>query len=218
MMSSSLATSPTSPVSPSFGEATALRQLRHQTKNALQRILCQIEQAREMQESGQGTPMGQRLVNELERRVRLSSAVSDALYGVVSEPGPLVGRLRALADATVELFGDVDQFLTVEVDVRCEAPKRMDDAVLRIAHEFLGNAVKHGMHMRSVGRITVRVDQVGHSTVRLQVLDDGWGACCAPAPGEGARIVEELAAGHRGTCSLVRRNGLTVAEALLRVR
>ena len=78
---------------------TDLRQLRHHTKNALQRILCQIEQCRGLQD----TPAGRHLVHDLERRVRLSSAVSDALFGLTSTPGPLRSRLQQLCDTLIEL-------------------------------------------------------------------------------------------------------------------
>lgn len=208
MISPSLATPPMSV------DETAFRQLRHQTKNALQRILCQIAQTQELQQ----TARGQRLVNDLERRVRLSSAVSDALFGVVSRPGPLVERLRTMGEATAELMGDPDQVLTVTAAAECEVPGRLEEAVLRIAHEFVANAVKHGMRARTVGTVAVRVDRGGHTTIRVQVLDDGWGPCCEAEPGEGARIAASLAEQHNGRTSLSRRNGLTVAEALLHAR
>ena len=216
MISTSLASlsNPLAKPVPGTMDETAFRQLRHQTKNALQRILCQIEQCRELQ----ATAQGQRLVSDLERRVRLSSAVSDALFGVVSAPGPLPDRLRSMGEATVELIGDADQFVTLEAIVACEVPARMHDAILRIAHEFVANAVKHGLHARSVGRVTVRVDRASHAAVRLQVLDDGWGPCCTPEDGGGMRVAAALAGQFRGKVGLARRNGLTVAEALLNPR
>lgn len=201
------------------GDAS-FRQLRHQTKNALQTILSQIAQCRELQ----ATPHGQRLVGDLERRVRLSSAVSDALFGVTSRPGPLPERLRGLSDATVELLGDPDQIIRVEVAADADIPGPLHDTVLRIAHEFIGNAVKHGLYARMVGAVTVRVTREARRAVRLQVLDDGWGFLCvptagdpvrSPVEGEGMRLAALLAEKHRGTVSLVRRGGLTVAEAML---
>lgn len=208
MISPALATPPVSV------DETAFRQLRHQTKNALQRILCQLARTEELQQ----TPRGQRLVHDLERRIRLSSAVSDALFGITSRPGPLADRLRALGDATAELMGDPDQLLTVTATVECDVPPRLEETILRIAHEFVANAVKHGMNARTVGAVTVRVDRAAHAVVRLQVLDDGWGPCCDPDPGEGTRIAASLARQHNGRTTLSRRNGLTVAEALLHTR
>lgn len=212
MISTSLASASKPP--PGAVDETSFRQLRHQTKNALQRILCQIAQCRELQ----ATVQGQRLVSDLERRVRLSSALSDALFGVVSNPAPLPERLRGMGEATLELMGDADQFVTLEVAVACEVPARMHDTLLRIAHEFVSNAVKHGLHARSVGRVTVRVDRASHAAVRLNVMDDGWGPCPDPVEGGGMRVAAALAAQFRGKVGLARRNGLTVAEASLNPR
>lgn len=192
-------------------DETAFRQLRHQTKNALQRILCQIAQCRELQ----ATPHGQRLVSDLERRVRLSSAVSDALFGITSTPGPLQQRLDHLCAAVMELMGDADATIRLEVAVEDPIPAALDSVILRIAHEFLGNALRHGMYARAIGAITVRVARTTGRTVRLQVLDDGWGFQAAPEPGEGLRLATLLAQAHRGTVGVLRRNGLTVAEATL---
>ena len=187
------------------------RQLRHQTKNALQRILCQIARARELQ----ATPAGQRLVSDLERRVHLSSTVSDALFGLTATPGPLQGRLERLSEALIELLGDPDQLLRASVMVDPAVPAALDDTVLRIVHEFLGNAIKHGLYARSVGHITVKVDAEPGGRVHLQVLDDGWGFRCAPEQGEGMRLALMLAAQCGGTISLGCRGGLTLAEATL---
>lgn len=202
------------PAVPGTADDTAFRQLRHQTKNALQRILCEIEHCRDLQ----ATLQGQRLVSDLERRVRLSSAVSDALFGVVSAPGPLLERLRRMGEATVELMGDVDQLVTLDAVVTCDVPPRLHDILTRIAHEFVGNAVKHGLHARSVGRVAVRVDRGPQAAVRLQVFDDGWGPCPEQELGGGMRVATALAEQHRGKVTLGRRNGLTVAEALLHPR
>jgi two-component sensor histidine kinase len=201
-------------IEPATTADAALRQLRHQTKNALQRIMCSIEQARELQE----TPRGQRLVSELENRVRLTSAVSDALFGLTVAPGPLPERLRMLVESTVELLADPDQILRLEVSAEPGIPAAMHETVLRIAHEFVGNAVKHGMVARMIGRIEVSVRRAGRGGARLAVTDDGWGPCCAGREREGLRLARLLAGGHRGTASLTRRDGLTVAEAVLHPR
>ena len=201
-----LSSFPASPV-----DDVDFRQLRHHTKNALQRIMCQIERCRELQ----ATPQGQRLVEDIERRVRLSSTVSDALFGLTSTPGPLEARLQQLCDALVELMGDPDQLLRTAVIVDPTAPAALDDTVLRIVHEFVCNAVKHGLYARSVGHITVQVESTATRRVHLQVLDDGWGFRCAPEQGEGLRLARLLAQQCGGTVSLGCKHGLTVAEATL---
>ena len=149
--------------------------------------------------------------------------MSDALFGVTSRPGPLPERLRRLTDATVELLADPDQVLRVEVSACDDVPGALHDAVLRIAHEFVGNAVKHAMYARMVGAITVRVTRGARRAVRLEVVDDGWGLSCAPvceegAHGEGMRLAALLAGEHGGGVGIGRRGGLTVAEALLHPR
>ena len=208
MLPSTLASSVRRHDAPS--DDTPLRQLRHQTKNTLQRVMCQIAACRELQ----ANPHGARLLEDLERRIRLSSVVSDALYGVVSQPGPLQDRMQRLCGATTELMGDTDQLIKLQVAVDATVPAALEEALLRIAHEFVGNAVKHGLYARTVGAVTVRVDRVRRA-VRLTVLDDGWGFGCEPEPGEGLRLATLLAAQQDGSVSLVRRGGLTVAEALL---
>lgn len=187
------------------------RQLRHHTKNALQRILLQIARCRELQETAQG----QRLVDDLERRVFLSSTVSDALFGLTSAPGPLATRLQRLCDALIELLGDPDQLLRATVTVDPALPAALDDTVLRIVHEFVGNAIKHGLYARSVGNITVQVGREPDRAIRLQVTDDGWGFRCAPELGEGMRLAQILAEQCGGTVRLGCDRGLTVAGATL---
>ena len=199
------------PAVPAPAAAVDLRQLRHHTKNALQRILCQLAKSRELQD----TPAGQRLVSDLERRVHLSSTVSDALFGLTRAPGPLAGRLEQLGEALVELLGDEDQLIRVSVFVDPATPATLDDHLLRIANEFIGNAVKHGLYARSVGHITVRVEPVPGRGVRLEVLDDGWGFRCAPEQGEGMRLAQALAADAAGAVTLGCRGGLTLAAATL---
>lgn len=188
----------------------ALWQLRYQTKNALQRILWQISDARELQ----GTTQGQLLVSDLERRVRLSSMISDALFGIVSRPGSLDGRLRTLSESTADLLGDPDQLVRVEVSVGAGVVPELDDTILRIGQEFVSNAVKHGLYRRSVGAIGVSVE-LQRGAVLVQVTDDGWGFRCEPHHGEGLQLAALLAGQHRGAVALVRRRGVTVAEALL---
>src|SRR4051794_32250236 len=62
-----------------------LRQLRHHTKNTLQQIIGLLGETRELLE----TPEGEALVQELEHRIVLSAAISNALFGLTKAPAPM---------------------------------------------------------------------------------------------------------------------------------
>ena len=79
-----------------------------------------------------------------------------------------------MCDAVVELMSDDGQCIIASCEVQDPVALVHQEVVLRIAHEFLSNAVKHGMHVRLVGRIIVRVFRTATETV-LTVGDDGWG-------------------------------------------
>lgn len=195
---------------PAVQDPAAFDQLRHQTKNALQRVLCEIVGHAGLQR----TPEGRRLCAEVERRILLTATLSDALFGLTREPGPLLARLRSLGETVVDLLGDPDQVIRLDVAAESRCPAALGDAIVRAAHEFLGNAVKHGMHARLVGRIAVNVRDEGRRTT-LVVTDDGWGCGEPPARGQGLRIVQALADQHGGTATLRRDGGLTVATLSL---
>jgi two-component sensor histidine kinase len=185
---------------------TDFRQLRHHTKNALQRILVQIQK----DEALQATHQGRRLVEDLEQRVLLSAAISDALFGLTHEPAPMPERLRMLCRSTIDLLADPDQTIRLDVSVEGLCPEALKSTVLRIAHEFVANAVKHGMHMRLMGRIVVRLSTEAGRTVLL-VSDDGWGLPPRMEAGQGLSLADDLAREHGGTASL-RRGRTTVAR------
>ncbi len=187
----------------------SLRQLRHQTKNALQRLLWQIEACPGLQHDA----AGRTLAADLTRRIQLSAAVSDTLFGLTAAPGPLQARLDAMSRAVVALMADDDQEIAVETEVRGTCPEQAD-VLVQVAHELVGNAVKHGMTLRMVGciKLTVAADDAG---VTLTVADDGWGFCeQAPATGgrgDGLRIAELLARQHGGRFDLRRDRCHTIA-------
>jgi two-component sensor histidine kinase len=87
------------------------------------------------------------------------------------------------------------------VSVRGNCPPALREAVLRSAHELLGNAVKHGMKDRPTGRIAVRLASDGDTTV-LTVIDSGWGFHGAPRAGEGLTLARSFAARHGGSLGL----------------
>ena len=182
------------------------RQLRHLSKNALQRLLCEVAKTADEQ-----TDWGQRrLLADLERRLMLSARVSDALFGFTRYPAPFPQRLTELAEATVELLGDADQSIEVAVTVTGLIEAKVAASLLRIAHEMIGNAVRHGLRERAIGRIEIAVvdDALG---TRLLVCDDGWGPAAPASEGGGLAMMHDLAAPMFGEVSLTREGGRTRA-------
>ncbi len=179
------------------GHDIDLRQLRHHTKNTLQRILGLIAEAPGLSD----TPAGEKILQELEYRISLSATISNALFGLTDAPGSMGERLRHLAGAVVEMMRDADQVIRVGVSVRGSCPQPLRDAVLRCAHELIGNAVKHGMKGRPAGRITVRLVSGDYCTT-LRVLDNGWGFSGTPRSGEGLALAAGFAARHGGSFTM----------------
>jgi two-component sensor histidine kinase len=187
-------------------DAVAMRHLRHQTKNALQQIIARIATT-----DVRATPEGRTLADEIERRIRLSARISDALFGLTMAPGPLQQRLAVLCDATVALLADLEQTIQTEISVTGCCPETVETTVVQVAHEMLSNAIKHGMHVRLIGRIILRVETSSEGAVTLTVSDDGWGPCGASG-GEGMPIMQAMAARHGGTVTLSREDEWTVAR------
>ena len=65
------------------GQDIDLRQLRHHTKNTLQRILGLIAEAPGLYD----TPAGEKIAQDLEYRISLSANISNALFGLTGVPG-----------------------------------------------------------------------------------------------------------------------------------
>jgi two-component sensor histidine kinase len=183
------------------------RQLRHLTKNALQQILLQIEHAGDLKV----TVRGSRLLADLQRRILLSAQISDALFGITCVPASMSERLRVLCDSTVRMLVDSAQTIRLDVIVDGDCPEPLQQLVLRVAHEFVGNAVKHGMRRRIAGRISVHLATGNDDSTTLVVADDGWGFRASPDAGDGLNIAGDLAASAGGTIRL-RRTCVTVAE------
>lgn len=213
-------------------EQIALRQLRHHTKNALQRLLYQISACPGLQRD----PAGRALAHDLERRILTSASLSDALFGLTGIPSALEVRLLSLGRTVVDLMADGDQEIEVAVDVEGFSPPGYDpsydpgydpgydNVLVRVAYELVGNAIKHGMHLRLVGKIEVTVE-AGAGGVTLSVIDDGWGPCMDDRQerpehgnakrGEGLRIAALLAEQYGGTLRLSRDRCKTVAMMTL---
>ncbi|MDA8049773.1 MAG: hypothetical protein M0002_07180 [Rhodospirillales bacterium] len=185
--------------------STDLRQLRHLTKNALQRILVQVREAPGLGASA----AGRSLAREIERRVKLSAAISDSLFGLTQCPEPLPERLRTLCRSVVDLYADPAQIIRVDVVVGGILPGRLEAVAVRVVHELVGNAVKHGMHMRLIGQILVRLDYDAEGYAVLTVENDGWPIDGELAMGDGLHLVAELAASAGGRMRI--RNGTPTA-------
>jgi two-component sensor histidine kinase len=194
---------------PGTGTDIDIRQLRHHTKNTLQRILGLISEASGLR----STPEGQKIAQELEHRIFLSASISNALFGLTDAPASMAERLRQLSGAIVGLMRRSDQIIRIGVSVRGNCPMPLRDAVMRAAHELIGNAVKHGMHDRPSGRIAVRLVTDDASTT-LTVVDNGWGFIGCPQQGEGLALARSFAEMHGGTLTLDGADG-TVATMKL---
>jgi len=186
------------------------RQLRHHTKNLLQQILLRLEHAHELK----ATERGSRLVADLQRRILLSAQISEALFGITGFPASMAERLRVLGETTIRMLADATQAIRLDVTVAGGCPEPLRPLVLRVAHEFIGNAVKHGMHARLAGTIGVRLVTGIDGCTTLVVSDDGWGFQGSPNAGDGLTIASDLAASAGGTIRLVRTDA-TVAELAL---
>ncbi len=180
-----------------IGSDIDLRQLRHHTKNTLQRIIGLIGETRGLFD----TPEGERLARELEHRICLSATISNALFGLTDAPASMADRLRELAGAIVAMMTGPDQTIRIGVSVRGVCPVHLREPVVRAAHELIGNAVKHGMKGRPSGRISVRLVTDGQVTT-LTISDNGWGFKGRPKEGEGLSLARNFATTHGGALTL----------------
>jgi two-component sensor histidine kinase len=183
------------------------RQLRHHTKNVLQQMMLQIADAQGLRT----TVCSSWLLADLQRRIRLSTEISDALFGLTRSPVAMSERLRTLTESMIRMLADGTQMIRPEVTIAGECPEPLRQPVLRVAHEFVGNAIRHGMRARVTGTIVVhlRTDIDGSTT--LVVTDDGWGFDSSQDASDGLKIASDLAASAGGTVSLLRTH-VTVAS------
>ncbi len=186
-----------------------LRQLRHHTKNTLQRIIGLIGEIPGLHT----TPEGRQAAQELERRICLSATISNALFGFTDAPGSMTERLRRLAGPMVDMMRSAEQTIHISVSARGTCPAHLRQTVMRTAHELIGNTMKHGMKRRARGRIRVRL-VCRDSISTLTVADDGQGFDGVPKDGEGLTLVRSLAAAHGGSLYLKSFDGTTATIAL----
>ena len=181
------------------GQDIDLRQLRHHTKNTLQRILGLIAEAPGLSD----TPAGEKIAQDLEYRISLSANISNALFGLTGVPR-LDGRT---ATATCRGVGRDDAGRGSDhpdrrVGAWHIAPSGCATRSFARTHELVGNAVKHGMKGRSAGRIAVRLISDRHGTT-LTVADNGWGFSGTPRLGEGLSLARGFADRHGGSLHLM---------------
>ena len=190
-------------------EADQFRQLRHLTKNTLQRVMAIISCAPELNGSDGGAAVGE----SLQQRIMTSARLSDALFGLTREPGSLRDRLLAVSDGLVDLLAEDSALIKVSVSVHCSLSGEHDDLIVRLAHELIGNAIKHGMRQHLAGIIDLDVREEGGRIV-LSVLDDGQG-CLSTAQTEGEELSIVSLLLHRvdGVFALRHEGGRTVATA-----
>jgi two-component sensor histidine kinase len=186
-----------------------LRQLRHHSKNTLQRLIGVIDELPDLRDTAQGRFLAQ----ELERRLCLSANISDALFGFTDTPGSMLERLRQLAGALVDMMSTTRQTVRVGVSVRGSCPVALREAVLRTAHELIGNAVKHGMKSRLTGRILVRLTSQNGVTT-LAVIDNGRGFGTSAQEGEGLALARSFAIRHGGSLRLEITDGVAAIVEL----
>ena len=192
-------------------DAESFRQLRHLTKNTLQKVLSMIACAPDIQDA----PCGRSLSEDLQDRILASAQLSNALFGLTHAPGNLADRLWSVAQASLQLLGDSFAEIDIVVNVQCAPCAEREDLLVRVAHELIGNAIKHGMHQRLLGTITITVQDMPNSLV-LTVADNGWG-CATPTEntGEGLSIVNALLRRAGGTFNLRRTLDRTIASVTL---
>ena len=182
-------------------------QLRHQTKNALQRIIIQVLEAPALC----GTREGRRAADEIVQRIELSAAISDALFGLTKKPPMLAERLNSLAATLIAFHADEAQTIelevTVEPGIMISLPR--ENAIIRIVHELVVNALKHGLHMRLIGKLSIFLDRQEDGRLLLTVCNDGWKIDRHVSRNCGLGIVEELVHAEGGDMRIFARPDTT---------
>ena len=80
------------------------------------------------------------------------------------------------------MLGNKDQVIGVGASVRDDCRPGLHKAVLRIAHELVGDAIEHGTHAFLMGSIDVRLE-TANGYAQFTVTHDNWAAprTCAQA-------------------------------------
>lgn len=172
----------------------AFRQLRHNTRNTLQRIICLLADAKELTI----LPGGAALAQDLIGRICSATELADSFYAVTQPHGGIAARLHALSRSLVRLYSGRTQEVDIRLSIEMECDGRFADILLQITHEFVGNALKHGLRNQIVGKIEISLTRNRAGSVILAVTDSGNGFAPAAKKGEGLGLAQELAAFHQG--------------------
>jgi two-component sensor histidine kinase len=178
-------------------------QSRHQTKSALQRIICLILDEPVLSL----TRAGRDAAEDLVRRIDISAAISDALFGLTHSPFPLPERITSLVDSLIALHADIEQSIALDLRITdgVAISLERESLILQIIHEIVLNALKHGMYMRLVGTITIEIRPARCGGLTMSICNDGWAMDPRLSRNEGLSIVWDLAAQEGGEVNLVAR-------------
>lgn len=197
---------------PNDADATDLqfRQLRRQTREALKQILVLVEQAPELRSSGDV----QSLSKQLQKRILLAVSLSDALFGLTQPAETVQQRLAFVCFGVKNLLSDPGAEIDLRVSAHDECPMRLEEVVLRAAHDLVSNVILHGMHARLLGKIDVSLHSTPTSTT-LAVSDDGWGIGDDVMLNDGVASARAIVETVGGSLQVQRRGGRTVATVSL---
>ena len=191
-----------------FHDEEQIHQLRHQTKNLLQAMtLTLVDASLEMPSSTED------LIQDLVRRMQVTAAMADVLFGATGPRTTFEATLKTLCENVALAFGPTGCRVTVNFRGRASCPPRLHRHLLRAVHEMVGNAVKHGRRGRG-DRSAMSAEDIGirvclrqqSRAVSLMVHDQGPGfpPDVDTRPGGGTRTLDHLARTMSG--SLSRRN------------
>jgi two-component sensor histidine kinase len=172
----------------------AFRQLRHNTRNTLQRIIYLLTDARELS----AFPGGSALAQDLIGRICSATELADSLYAITQPYGGMAARLQTLSRSLVRLYGARTQEVEIKLIVELECDGQFADVVLQIAHELVGNALKHGLRGQPGGEIEISLTRNRAGSVILAVTDSGNGFVAEAKKGEGLCVAQELADVYQG--------------------
>ena len=195
-------------------DGETLYQLRHQTKNLLQAITLTLA------DTHAETPNEIRsILQDLIRRVHVTAAMSDILFGATRPRSSFETVLRSLCEGVVLAFGRPECRVLVEPGEVDRCPERLQRVILRAAHEMVGNAVKHGWPDRqrrggeADGDYLIRVRlRRSPDAVSLIVHDSGTGFAIGTEmrSGGGSRILDRLVRDVGGRVSRRNAHGAVV--------